>query len=171
MQAQGWQQISLGRALIGPFTTLSLGAAAIHFAVTAEHFAEWWAFGLFFAAIGWFQALWPIAYLLRPSGRSALLAVVVNLATVLVWVWSRTIGLPFGPDPGMSEAVAWPDLLAGAFEVALVVGLIGVRVPLMAERLQRFRVSAEVSWWWTAGLAVLVALSSTVAITVGMGGK
>src|SRR5437879_12851719 len=94
------RSISLRRALLGPVTTLSLGAAAIHFAVIPDHFKQWWAFGLFFAGIGWFQALWPIAYLLRPSGRSALLAILANLATIAVWVWTRSAGLPFGPAPG-----------------------------------------------------------------------
>ena len=34
------------------------GAAAIHFAVTNEHFNEWWGYGVFFFLAGWVQLLW-----------------------------------------------------------------------------------------------------------------
>ena len=64
------------------WAALSVGAAAIHFAVIPDHLEEWWAFGLFFAVLGWFQAVWPIAYLDRPSSRLAWVAIAVNLATV-----------------------------------------------------------------------------------------
>ena len=36
--------------------TLSIGAAAIHFAVIGEHFAEYVLFGVFFSVVGWFEA-------------------------------------------------------------------------------------------------------------------
>jgi hypothetical protein len=106
------------------WAALSVGAAAIHFAVIPDHLEEWWAFGLFFAVLGWFQAVWPIAYLDRPSRRLALLAIAVNLATVVVWAWSRTSGLPVGPEPGMPEAIGAADLASTAFEITLVVGLL-----------------------------------------------
>ena len=108
------------------WAALSLGAAAIHFAVIPDHLEEWWAFGLFFAVLGWFQAVWPIAYLARPSRRLAWIAVAANLATVVLWAWSRTAGLPVGPEPGMPEAIGAADLVSTALEVALVVGLIGL---------------------------------------------
>ena len=41
--------------------TLSMAAAAIHFAVMGEHFAEYLAFGVFFSVVAW----------RRPSGPSA----------------------------------------------------------------------------------------------------
>ena len=57
-------------------STLSLGAAAIHFAVIGEHIAEYALFGVFFALIGWFEALWAIAYVMRPTRRLAGAAIV-----------------------------------------------------------------------------------------------
>lgn len=106
---------------------LSLGAAAIHFAVMPEHFKEWWLFGLFFAGLGWFQALWSVGYLLVPVRPLAWLAIGINVATLLLWTWTRTLGLPFGPDPGVPEAVGIPDILAGILELSLVIGLLGAR--------------------------------------------
>jgi hypothetical protein len=108
------------------WAALSLGAAAIHFAVIPDHLEEWWAFGLFFAVLGWFQAVWPIAYLDRPSPRRAWLAVAANLATVVLWAWSRTAGLPIGPEPGMPEAIGAADVVSTLLEVTLVVGLLGL---------------------------------------------
>lgn len=158
---------TLAGASIGPIVTLSLGAAAIHFAVIPEHFAEWWGFGLFFAAIGWFQALWPIAYIHQPSRRVGLIAIAVNVATVMSWAWSRSLGLPLGPEAGIPEAMGWPDILSGVFEVALIVGLVAAHLPRDEDR-HRFRISTDVSRWWTVGFAVIVAMASTVVVTIGM---
>ena len=106
----------------GWWAPLSIGAAAIHFAVIPDHLQEWWAFGLFFAILGWFQVMWPIAYRNRPSPGLAWLAIAVNAATVVLWAWSRTAGLPLGP--GMPEAIGAADVVATTFEVALAVGLL-----------------------------------------------
>jgi hypothetical protein len=161
--------VTLRRALLGPFTTLSLGAAAIHFAVTDAHFQEWWAFGLFMVGIGWFQALWPIAYVLQPGVRLAALAAFANLATAAVWAWSRYAGLPFGPGAGQPQPVGLPDVLATLFEMALVVGLVVTSIGPVRGAVARERVSGSVSTAWAAGLAVIVAVVTSIAITAGMG--
>lgn len=161
--------VSLRRALIGPFTTTSLGAAAIHFGVTSVHFQEWWAFGLFMAGVGWFQALWPIAYVLRPSVRLALLAAFVNLATAVVWAWSRYSGLPFGPGAGTPQPAGVADVLATAFELVLVVGLFATSIaPVRRETVQQ-RVADSTWIAWSAAIALLVAATTSVALTVAMG--
>ena len=36
------------------------GAAAIHYAVVAEHFDEWWGFGVFFVASAVAQLVWAV---------------------------------------------------------------------------------------------------------------
>ena len=51
-----------------------------------------------------------------------MLAVAANLGVVVVWVFSRTTGLPIGPDAGQPEAVGVADVTATAFEIALVAG-------------------------------------------------
>jgi hypothetical protein len=151
------------------WAALSVGAAAIHFAVIPDHLAEWWAFGLSFAVLGWFQAVWPILYLDRPSRPLAWTAIVVNLAAVGVWAWSRTAGLPVGPEPGMPEAIGAADLVATVFELALAVGLLGVvwgseaqetdLVPAAGARTPMSAFSLAI-WLLVAGL-------STVAIALG----
>jgi hypothetical protein len=109
----------------GPFAlaTLSLGAAAIHFAVIGEHFEEYWLFGLFFASLGWYQALWAVLYVLRPIPLLGSMAFVVNTGTVALWLWTRTVGVPIGPQAGELEPIGVPDAAASTFEVAIVLGL------------------------------------------------
>ena len=151
------------------WAALSLGAAAIHFAVIPDHLEEWWAFGLFFAVLGWFQAVWPIAYLTRPSRRLAWIAIAANLATVVLWAWSRTAGLPVGPEPGMPEAIGAADLVSTVLEVALVVGLLGLLSAGTHESSEADPASSRRAPIGGLDLAmwVLVAGLSTAAIALG----
>ncbi len=160
--------VPLRRALIGPFTTLSLGAAAIHFAVTDAHFQEWWAFGLFMASVAWFQALWPMAYALRRSTRLALLGALVNIVTAGVWTWSRYRGLPFGPGAGAPMPIGLPDVLATVFELLLFVGLLATALRPAGRDGVQPRIAQPLSVAWTAILALAVAISTSAAITIGM---
>jgi hypothetical protein len=102
----------------------SIGAALIHLAVIEDHLHEYPPFGVAFALLAVFQLAWPLAYLPRPSRSLALAAVVVNLGTALVWLWSRTIGLPVGPDPGLAVALGPADLASTVLEVMLAIALL-----------------------------------------------
>ena len=53
--------------LLGCLAAFSVGAAAIHFAVVFEHFAEYALYGVFFLMISWAQVIWPAVLLWRPS--------------------------------------------------------------------------------------------------------
>ena len=110
--------------------TLSTGAAAIHFAVVPAHMAEFAPFGLAFVAVGWFQVTWAQLYLLRPTRVIAATGGLVNSAIVVVWLLSRTVGLPVGPGPWTPEPIGTLDAFASAFEVALV----GVLLPIILPR-------------------------------------
>lgn len=100
-------------------TAISLGAAAIHLSVIQSHLDEGLEFAAFFLVTGWFQMVWPIAYLLRRSRSVALVAIVVNLGIVGVWVVSRTVGMPFGPTPWVAQSIGFADILATAMELSL----------------------------------------------------
>lgn len=66
----------------------------------------------------------------------ALVYVVGAIATALIivtWIVSRTSGVPVGPEAGEAEAVTFPEALATAFEVVLIV----VLVALLTERSDR----------------------------------
>lgn len=149
---------------------LSFGAAAIHFAVIGEHFAEFVPYGVLFAGLAWFQVGWGTAYLLRPEQRLALVAMTVNVGAMAVWLVSRTAGLPIGPAPGEIEPVGDLDLLATTFELALV-GLLALRFPSTSRRanagLSRSRATAA---FGVTSLVVLVMSTAALAAPNGSHG-
>jgi hypothetical protein len=139
----------------------SLAAAAIHFSVTADHFDEHLAIGLFFLVVSWGQAFWAASILVVNGRRAILGGLAGNLMVILVWGISRTIGVPIGPDPWSAEAVGAADLTATALEIGIVVGcgllVTGRAIPL--SRIFRGRVAVP-----ALGLALAV-LSGTVIVT------
>jgi plastocyanin len=127
---------------------LSLGAAAIHFAVSGEHFREDWIFGVAFIAMGVAQTAWAMAVRERPSRRVVGAGALLSLLLVALWAISRTVGLPFGPHPLVPEPVGLPDVTASVFE-----GLVALLcVPLLRRLMDTLRVPARGA---TAGMVVL----------------
>jgi hypothetical protein len=108
--------------LLGGLAALSAGAAAIHFAVVFEHFTEDTLYGVFFLAISWAQLIWPAVVLWRPSRCWLWLGIAGNAIVIAVYVASRTVGLPFGPDLHSPEAVGALDVMSCVLEFALIGG-------------------------------------------------
>ncbi len=121
----------------------SLASAAIHVDVIPEHREEWWLFGAFFTALAVIQVLSAALVLWWPR-RSILVGVAaLNVGVVLLWLLSRTAGLPIGPpvadftaglgDPskggygehaaGLPEAVGRLDLTSTILELIVVVAV------------------------------------------------
>lgn len=82
--------------------------------------AEFQPYGLAFLVLAIFQARWAAVYLGRRPAGLLQLGLAVNAAVVATWVWSRTIGLPWGPAPNTPEPVGGPDLIATCFELGLI---------------------------------------------------
>src|SRR5205085_815651 len=93
------------------------GAALIHFAVAPEHFHEWWGFGVFFVLCGEAQLGWALLFRRRPGPLLAVVGLTGSLLLVALWLLSRTVGLPLGPDPGVPEAAGTADLVAVSLEL------------------------------------------------------
>jgi hypothetical protein len=111
-----------------------LGAEAIHVAVMDDHFDEWLLAGLFFLAISLAEGLLAVALLVRPSAAVSRLVVGVSLATVALWLVSRTVGLPFGPAPG-AEPFGPADSIASLLELLTAAALLGpAAVPAATHR-------------------------------------
>ncbi len=106
---------------------LSSVAALAHVWAMPEHFEEWWGYGAFFLAVAVAQGLYGVVLLRRgtPPGRSLLLlGIAGNLALVLLYAVTRSVGVPFfGPHAGEVEGVGMLDLSATTAELALVVAL------------------------------------------------
>ena len=98
------------------------GAACVHFAVVLEHLREWWGFGAFFLVCGWAQLVWAALAPRRRDTRLLWVGLAGNLLVLALWLVSRTVGLPFGPEPGEVEPVGAPDAVASALEAVAAVG-------------------------------------------------
>lgn len=109
----------------------SCGAAAIHFVVMPAHFEESLLYGGFFAAAASVQLLYALTLLARPSRPLIGCGMVANLLILAAWLVTRLVGIPLGPGTGTVEPFGPLDLLAGTFE--LVVVLAGARLLLRAE--------------------------------------
>jgi len=116
------------------------------------HFREYWLFGLFFAIVTPLQVLWAGLAFQNPANTRLLkIGAILNLGIVGIWVVSRTVGLPFGPEALQAEGIGVKDLVASWDEI-----LIGILV--------------LVALTWTAGRRGrrgprwLIALGWTVAV-------
>lgn len=117
----------------------SVLAGGIHLAVAPEHLEHWWVYGAFFIVIGGFQAIFAPVVLRRPTWPVALTGIAVNLGVVLIWVLSRTTGLPITPPADITshgrsdglEAVGAADLAATGAELLVVCLLVSLLPPRM----------------------------------------
>jgi hypothetical protein len=102
-------------------------AALIHLLVTPEHYEEWWGYGTFFVVCAICQATYAAGVLRWPARPILLLGVAGNLAVAILWLVTRTTGIPlFGPHAGEIEGVGVLDLACTLAEVGIVVGLAGL---------------------------------------------
>ena len=149
--------------LLGALAALSVGAAAIHFAVIFEHFNEYALYGVFFLVISWAQLIWPAVLVWRPTRLWLWLGMAGNAIVLLVYVLSRTSGLPFGPDLHNPEQVGALDVVSCVLEFALIVGCAALLWrPSLADRQVRPRSGIAAA---AALLAVPVAvIAATTAV-------
>lgn len=123
---------------------LSVAAGAVHGLATAEHLREWWGYGLFFLLAGGAQVLYGVLLLVRPwryddsggvrpdEGRRherafVLAGIAGNAAVVLLYVVTRTLGIPFfGPEAGEVEPVTPVGVVSKALELALIASLVAL---------------------------------------------
>jgi hypothetical protein len=94
-------------------------AGVIHVVATVEHITEDQLLGVFFALVGTGQlyAGWRI-YRRRYDQRLLAIVAVANVAIALLWVISRTVGVPIGPESGRISAVGVADTIATLQEFA-----------------------------------------------------
>jgi hypothetical protein len=97
------------------------GCAAIHLAVIPDHINHWVVASAFFLALAMAEIACGVL-LLGQAGLSVLVAVAAAAAVPLaLWVWSRTSGLPFGPNANVPEPVGLADVAAGVLELGTLV--------------------------------------------------
>jgi hypothetical protein len=104
--------------------SLSLVAALIHLWVMPEHFEEWWGYGAFFLTAAAAQLAY-VPLLLRWPSRTVLLAGIAgNMAIVVLYLLTRTVGIPLlGPEAGKVEGAGFVDVGATTSEVGIALAL------------------------------------------------
>lgn len=126
--ALGTTPWTVARLVGGAVAAASVASAAIHFSVIGEHYQEAWYFGVFFMIAAWAQVGWAIGIIVRPTRRLLLAGVVLQSLLVATYVWSRTTGLPIGPEPWTPESVAFLDITSTMLEAAAAVGALVLAV-------------------------------------------
>ena len=97
------------------------GSAVIHGTVAGEHFGEWVPAGVFFIGIQLVELVLALLAVYAWHRRGAVLVVATGLLTLAVWVLSRTLGMPVGPDDfRVPEPVGIPDTACGLLELMSV---------------------------------------------------
>src|SRR5581483_1508148 len=116
---------TMPRRLVIAAAVLSLAAAVLHFRVMPEHFAEWWGYGAFFL-VAVAQTLYAFIVLRGlPSPGFIWAGILGNLAIIIFWAWTRTIGIPlFGPHAGEVEGIGAIDIASKISEALLVACLV-----------------------------------------------
>jgi hypothetical protein len=108
-----------------PLTVAAAGcgviATAVHIDVAPGHFHEAMAFGVFFVVTAACQLGWSALMLMRHRAWVTLAGAVGNTAVVALWLYTRAIAVPIGPDAGRPEAIGALDIVATLAETSVVV--------------------------------------------------
>jgi hypothetical protein len=130
-------------------------AATIHAAATVTHLGESRLFAAAFAAMAIAQGGWMVLIIVGPSRRRYLAGAELNGAVVLIWLLSRTVGLPVGPHPWLAEPIGATDAIATLAELLAVLGSL-VLVARMEPNTSRLSGPAVPAALISVGFALLV---------------
>ena len=98
-----------------------VGSALIHGSVAGDHFGEWLPAGVFFLGIQLVELLLALLAMYLWGRRVATFVVITGVGTVVVWLISRTTGMPIGPaDFRVPEPVGLTDVICGVLELVSV---------------------------------------------------
>jgi hypothetical protein len=112
------------RVAICASAALSLVTVVIHLWAVPEYAWIWWGYGIFFLATALSQGLFGVALLRWPSQPLAVTGILGNLSVVLLYVWTRTSGVPYGPHAGKVEEAGILDMMATLAEMGLIIILV-----------------------------------------------
>jgi hypothetical protein len=99
-----------------------VAAAAIHAAVVREHLSHWPVAGVAFVLLTVAQLAAAGLLLVRRQRSGLVAAAVVSAAPLVLWLVSRTAGLPIGPDAGTRLGTGLPEDMAVVLEAVTLLG-------------------------------------------------
>ncbi|WP_407664622.1 hypothetical protein [Mycolicibacterium anyangense] len=144
----------------------SIGAAVIHIGVAPVHWRDWAPSGVFFAAIAVFQLVWGFLAWSRPTAMVLSAGVAANAALVGLWIVSRTVGLPLGPNAGQPEAVEAAGICVLLLQCYVIMG--ATWTWLKSSRAQQ--VSGKGRVLVLLGANAVMAVAVTVGLASGLQG-
>ena len=143
-----------------------IGATVIHGTVVAHHFQQWPAAGVFFLVLQVVEVSLAVTAIYAWGPRTAQVVVLTGFATVLVWLASRTLGMPIGPEAfQLPEPVGVPDLACcflelGTAALAAPMALMRRAAPSRADRRARTSPAGRASLTLAAVVGVLALVVS-----------
>jgi|GEM_PF-2662760 len=114
------------RALVFATAALSLFAGYIHVAYVDSHLQEWWGYGAFFIAAANVQVLFAALLVRWPKPWLPFAGIAGNLAIIIVYVITRTSGIPLGPHRRVVEEATAADWATTAAQVGIIVALLAM---------------------------------------------
>ncbi len=100
-----------------------LGAQFLHWSVIDQHAQEWSASGDFFFILALLEGVMTVLVIARLRPWVAATGIVLSAIPVMVWLWDRTLGLPFGPNKGIRGTIGRSDVMSVLFELITIVAL------------------------------------------------
>jgi hypothetical protein len=100
---------------------LACASGVIHVIASAEHFSEYWLFGVFFALLAPLQVIWGAYVVAMPRVDILTYGAICNGLVAVLWTISRTVGLPIGPMHWTPEVAGLPDVLSTLDEALIVI--------------------------------------------------
>lgn len=144
----------------------SAAAAGVHAALGPMHLRELLAFGIFFMVSAIAQLTWSLLMVLTPTRGLLVAGVLGNTAILLLWLATRTVGLPFGLMPSPEPVGPW-DLTCALWQTVIVMG--GLR--LLRQPEARMHVAGYDDWPVPARLWLFGSMFVLAVLTVsGAGG-
>lgn len=128
MQPDAGSPVALPRSHVGPRRVddgvviacgLALGASSIHVAAAVDHLSHYWPHGVFFGVLAAGQLALSVGLYRSTRSYPLALAIATSVPVVMLWVLSRTSGLPIAPEPWSPEPVGPLDAVASADELLL----------------------------------------------------
>lgn len=98
--------------------SLTLAAGFAHALAGESHFTIWWGYGLFFSAVSICQIFGGAALFFWRNQGLYWSGIAGTMIVVMLYVVTRTVGVPFGPEAGNVESIGPLDLISKALELA-----------------------------------------------------
>jgi hypothetical protein len=154
-RAPGGADWSTGVSLVQcVVAALLVGAGAVHLAMAPSHFGESTTEGVGFLVAAWLQIGLAVGILLRPSRGVVVGTILASAGSIVAWIVSRTVGLPFGVHSGHAESVTIVDGVTVAMEAATIV----LAAMLLSPSVRRFRSNPAA----IVGIVAVLVLTSSI---------